>query len=152
MNTEMVPLVITCSTGRRILPEEVQSRNVDQNCPTAQIPRHWPEYPHLGPTITCLSSPVTRTALHLVFFCHKKFLLLKAEAGENTNMLEHLSSSSPELHALHISHIPLTTTPSWVRKCLVKHMRKLRLREMSYCWCQKASQQQRLDLNSTSLS
>ena len=35
MKTEMVPLVITCSTGRRILPEEMQ-RSVDQTCPTTQ--------------------------------------------------------------------------------------------------------------------
>lgn len=26
MNTEMVPLVIMCSTGRRFLPEELQTR------------------------------------------------------------------------------------------------------------------------------
>lgn len=35
MKTEMVPLVITCSTGRRILPEEMQ-RSVDQTGPTTQ--------------------------------------------------------------------------------------------------------------------
>lgn len=62
MYTEMAPLVITGSMGRRILPEELQTR-----VHTKPVPGLRPGSSHPGSTISFHSSCVTHTILHQAF-------------------------------------------------------------------------------------
>lgn len=74
LNAEMVLVVTTGSTERRLLPEKVQ-RDVSQTCSTGQA--SWDI--SLGPTVWFLSSSITHAVLGFIFPCHGKFLLPQAE-------------------------------------------------------------------------
>lgn len=84
MNTEMVLLVITCSTGRRILPEEVQTRVQTKPGPLLKTSRTLTWVFTSWPHNQFHSSSVTHTTLHLVFSCYRifHFYLGKGEVEE----------------------------------------------------------------------
>lgn len=68
MNTEMVLLVITCSTGRRILPEEVQTRVQTKPGPLLKTSRTLTWVFTSWPHNQFHSSSVTHTTLHFCYF------------------------------------------------------------------------------------
>lgn len=136
MNTEMVPLMTTCSMGRRILPEEIQ-RIIDQICPLPGTPRTsaWvlTSWPHNQFSFFICHSPYTTFSLLLLYMI-STFTAGKGKLGRieyqcvlviNTNMLgTPLPSPRPGLRVLYISHITLTTTLSWGCDYPILQMRK----------------------------